>query len=299
MSAFWSGWVIVLTLGTVIGCLWLLQVNSKRRVGGAEEDTTGHVWDKDLKEFNNPLPKWWLSLFWITGVFCFVYLAIYPGLGNFFGLFGWSQVNQYEAEMAEADRQFGNVYAALAGIPLAELPANPEAVRLGRNLFLNRCATCHGSDARGAKGYPNLTDAAWLYGGTPEVVEMSIANGRAGAMPAWGPALGEQGVSEVVAFILSRSGRSNADAAAIASGQQKYVQFCSACHGAEALGNPALGAPSLTDDDWLHGSSEADIRDVIVNGRISQMPAQSDVLSADRIRVLVAYVLSLGRDTGS
>jgi len=198
--------------------------------------------------------------------------------------------------MAEADRQFGNVYAALANIPLADLPANPEAVRLGRNLFLNRCATCHGSDARGAKGYPNLTDTAWLYGGTPEAVEATISNGRAGAMPGWGPALGDQGTNEVLAFILSRSGRSNIDATLAAAGQQKFVQFCSACHGPEALGNPALGAPNLTDGDWLHGSSEADIRDVIVKGRISQMPAQSDVLSSDRIRVLVAYVLSLGSE---
>jgi cytochrome c oxidase cbb3-type subunit 3 len=299
MSAFWSGWVILLTLGTVIGCLWLLQANSKRRVGAADKDTTGHVWDKDLREFNNPLPKWWLSLFWITGAFCFIYLAAYPGLGNFLGVFGWGQVKQYEAEMAEADRLFGNVYAALANIPLAELPANPEAVRLGRNLFLNRCATCHGSDGRGAKGYPNLADKVWLYGGAPETIEATITNGRAGAMPAWGPALGEQGVNEVVAYILSRSGRSSTSTADIGAGQQKFTLFCSACHGPEALGNPALGAPNLTDDDWLHGGAEADIRDVIVNGRVSQMPAQNDVLSPDRIRVLVAYVLSLGNEPGT
>ena len=299
MSSFWSWWVVVLTVATIIGCLWLLQVNSKRRVGTAENDTTGHVWDKDLKEYNNPLPRWWLWLFWITGVFCFAYLAAYPGLVVFDGMFGWTQSGQYDAEVTAAERRFGNVYAAFAGAPLAELHKNPEAVRLGRNLFLNRCATCHGSDARGARGYPNLTDGAWLYGGTPEAIEATITNGRAGAMPALGAALGEQGLNEVVAFILSRAQRGAADAATVAAGQQKFVQFCSACHGPDAQGNQALGAPDLTDNDWLHGAAESDLRDVIMKGRINQMPAQSDVLNADRIRVLVAYVLSLGQGAGS
>jgi cytochrome c oxidase cbb3-type subunit 3 len=298
MSVFWSVWVVILTLVTIIGCLWLLQANSRRRVGGAGDDTTGHVWDKDLREYNHPLPRWWLWLFWITGVFCIVYLLVYPGLGNFAGAIGWTQTAQYDAEVATAERRYGNVYAAFAAIPLAELPRNPEAVRLGRNLFLNRCITCHGSDARGARGYPNLTDGVWLYGSSPETIHETIANGRAGAMPALGAALGDQGLDEVVAYLLSLSGRATATAGTVTAGQQKFVQFCSACHGPTGLGNPALGAPSLADEEWLHGGSEADIRDVIQQGRVNQMPAQSDVLTPDRIRVLVAYVLSLGQESG-
>lgn len=299
MSAFWSGWVVVLTIGTIIGCLWLLQVNSKRRVGKAADDTTGHVWDRDLREYNNPLPRWWLWLFWLTGLFCFAYLVAYAGLVAFDGMLGWTQSGQYEREVAEAERRFGNVYAAFASIPLDELPRHPDAVRLGRNLFLNRCATCHGSDGRGARGYPNLTDDVWLYGSAPETIEATVTHGRTGAMPALGAALGEAGLNEVVAYLLSRSGRGATEANLIAAGQQKFVQFCSACHGPDGHGNPALGAPNLTDEEWLHGSTEADIRDVIMNGRVNQMPAQGGVLNADRIRVLVAYVLSLSQGTGS
>ncbi len=303
MNMFWSWFVIVLTIGTIIGCVWLLQSQSRLPTGMTQEDTTGHVWDRDLTEFNRPMPRWWLLLFWATAIFGVVYLLVYPGLGNFAGTSGWTQVRQYERERAAAEQRYGDIYRAFAAIPVAELAGNPDAVRLGRNLFLNNCATCHGSDARGARGFPNLTDAAWLHGGAPETVEASITNGRTGVMPALGAALGEQGVEEVIAFIrelpkLPAPGVSPAPDTAAAAGQQKFMTYCIACHGADGRGNPAVGAPNLADDDWLHGAADADLRDVINKGRINQMPAQKENLGADRVHVLAAYVLSLGRDAG-
>jgi cytochrome c oxidase cbb3-type subunit 3 len=331
MSTFWNIWVWILVVGNLVGVMWLLQAFTHARKEPKGEDTTGHSWDGDLREYNNPLPRWWLSLFWVTAVFFVAYLAFFPGMGSFAGVGGWSQAVQYESEVAAAEQKFGNVYAAFAGTAVPELVGNPDAVKLGRNIFLNRCATCHGSDGRGAKGFPNLTDAAWLWGGDPDSIAATIANGRTGVMPALGSALGDQGVEEVVAFLRAlptlppqpatppaaytpgaaepAAAPPVAEAAAVAppapaldpkvaAGQQKYLTFCIACHGADGKGNAALGAPDLTDGDWLHGASDADIRDVIMAGRVNQMPAQSDILTADRIHVLAAYVLSLGAGGG-
>lgn len=306
MSGFWNVWVWVLTLGTLAGCLWLLQTLTTKRKGQQPEEkgTTGHVWDGDLVELNNPLPRWWLWLFWITGIYMLVYLVIYPGLGTFTGVSGWSQVSQYEAEMAAAEKRFGNVFAAFADTPIPQLVKDPDALRLGRNIFLNRCTTCHGSDGRGAKGFPNLADSAWLWGNSPEAVVATITNGRTGTMPALGPALGEQGVTEVIAWLralpkLSGGADQSALSPEAAAGQQRFMGLCVGCHGVDARGNQILGAANLTDADWLHGSTDADIRDVLMKGRSNQMPAQSDVLTPDRIRVLAAYVLSLSENSGS
>ena len=294
MSSFWTAFVIVLVLANVIGALWLLQVFTKqKKTDAGAGGTTGHRWDGDLVEGNNPLPRWWLGLFWITAIFLVAYLVIYPGLGGLAGTLGWTQTRQYDDEVLAAEKKFGAVYQAFASVPLVELPRNPDAVRIGRNLFLNNCATCHGSDARGAKDFPNLTDNAWLYGGDPETIRQTITNGRTGVMPALGAALGPQGLDEVVGYVMSLSGRDSAGQETRAAGQQKFLQFCAACHGATAEGTAALGAPNLRDDDWLHGGTEADIRDVIQNGRINTMPAQGPRLGDDRIRTLVAYVLSL------
>lgn len=306
MSGFWNVWVWVLTLGTLAGCLWLLQTLTTKRKGQQpeEKDTTGHVWDGDLVELNNPLPRWWLWLFWITGIYMLVYLVIYPGLGTFTGVSGWSQVSQYEAEMAAAEKRFGNVFAAFADTPIPELVKDPDALRLGRNIFLNRCTTCHGSDGRGAKGFPNLADSAWLWGNSPEAVVATITNGRTGTMPALGPVLGEQGVTEVIAWLralpkLSGGADQSTLSPEASAGQQRFMGLCVGCHGVDAKGNQILGAANLTDADWLHGSTDADIRDVLMKGRSNQMPAQSDVLTPDRIRVLAAYVLSLSESSGS
>jgi cytochrome c oxidase cbb3-type subunit III len=293
MSQGWSIYVIFLAVLTAGGCLAILTWTTKMRVDGDDEsNTTGHVWDGNLVEGNNPLPSWWLYLFWLTGVFMVIYLVIYPGAGNLSGTLGWSQVKQYEEEVAQADQRYGDVFAVFADIPLGELAANPEAVQLGRNIYMNHCATCHGSDARGAKGFPNLTAGTWLYGGEPETIEATITNGRNGVMPALGAALGEQGLDDVVAFVMSLSGRST-DADAVNRGREKYMMMCIGCHGPTGTGMAALGAANLTDDVWLHGAAKADIRSVILNGRMSQMPAQSNILNADRIRTVVAFVLSL------
>jgi cytochrome c oxidase cbb3-type subunit 3 len=292
MSGFWSLFVIVVTIVSMVVYMLLVQVYSQREVGEKED----HVWDEDLREFNNPLPRWWLGLFWITAIFLAAYLVIYPGLGGFAGTSGWTQQAQYDDEVAAAEARYGDIYAAFATVPLERLAGEPDAVMLGRNLFQNHCVTCHGSDARGARGFPNLTDESWLYGGAAAAIEQSILNGRTGVMPALGAALGEAATAQVVAYVLTLAGRDAPAGVDVEAGQQKFLQFCAACHMPAGTGNPALGAPDLTADAWVHGGSAADIRDVITNGRVNQMPPQRDVLSEDRIRALVAYVMSLGRD---
>jgi cytochrome c oxidase cbb3-type subunit 3 len=296
MSGFWSIFVIILFVVQIVGALWLLQALTSNPIDEGEGETTGHTWDGDLDEGNNPLPRWWLILFWVTAVWTGIYLVIYPGFGSFAGITNWTSESQYEAEVARAEERFGDIFAAFADVPLTEMARDPDALRLGRNLFLNYCATCHGSDGRGARSFPNLTDNAWLGDSSPQGIQNTIANGRTGVMPALGAALGEEGTDKVVAYVLSLSGQSDADQATIAAGQQSYQTLCIACHGANGKGMAALGAPDLTDDVWLHGGSADDIRDVIVNGRLNQMPAQKDLLTEDRIRTVVAYVLSLNED---
>lgn len=295
MTIGWSIFIIVLVLINVVGSLWLLQrlTSAKGVAEAGTEETTGHVWDGDIVEGNNPLPRWWLGLFWITAFFLVAYLIVYPGFGHLPGIWNWTQIDQYEQEVADAEARYGNVFAAFSDVPLGELAQNAEAVGLGRNLFMNHCASCHGSDARGAKGFPNLTDTVWQYGSTPETVALTISNGRTGVMPGLGAAIGEQGVNEITAYVLSLGNADGVDQSLVAGGQQKYMQFCIACHGPTGTGNQALGAPNLTDDVWLHGSSTETIADVIANGRMNAMPAQRDLLSEQRIRTLVAYVLSL------
>lgn len=295
MTTFWSAFIIILTVANFVGCLWLLQYYSKRRDEGTSPQTTvEHVWDGDLREYNNPLPRWWLGLFWLCALFGVMYLVIYPGLGSFQGVTGWTQQGQYDAEVEAAELRYAGIFSAFAAVPIDELAHNPDALRAGRNLYLNNCAVCHGADGRGARGFPNLTDAAWLYGGTPEAIVHTLKYGRTGIMPPLGAALGEAGVTEVVAYLRSFRGQPADDAALLEAGQQKYAMFCSACHGPTAQGNPALGAPDLTDDDWLHGSSAADMRDVINNGRVNVMPAQLGLLGEERLHTVAAYVLSLG-----
>lgn len=295
MSGPWNVFIIVLVVVQVVGALWLLQALTSHPKDDNEGSTTGHTWDGDLVENNNPLPRWWLFLFWLTAIWMVGYLVIYPGFGNFAGVTGWTQQGQYDAEIAAAEKRYGDIYGAFSAMPLDEMSRDADAVRLGRNLFLNNCSTCHGSDGRGAKGFPNLIDGVWQYGGSPETIQQTITNGRFGVMPALGAALGDSGLDNVINYILSLSGRGG-DEKMLAAGQQQYLQFCSACHGAQGQGMPALGAPSFSDNAWLHGNSEADIRDVIMQGRNNRMPAQKDHLTEDRIRTLVAYVLSLNRN---
>ncbi len=294
MSTFWSIWISVIVLGTVFGCWWLLLATRKSQTTDTETDkTVGHSFD-GIEEYDNPLPKWWFYLFVATCVFSLGYLALYPGLGNFQGLLGWSSTGQWETEMQEADERYGELYAKFGDTPVPELAENDDAMKMGQRLFANNCATCHGSAGRGSLGFPNLTDDDWLYGGDPDSILTTLHEGRNGNMPAMGtmPNMTNAQVDQVVNFVLSYSGREK-DAEAAKKGEEVYAQACVACHGPDGKGNQALGAPNLTDNSWLYGSTYDWIRETVVNGRQNQMPAQGDRLSDDQIQILAAYVYSL------
>ena len=292
-SQFWDVYVAILSLVSIIACALFLKSQSVRKAPGAAP-TTGHVWDEDLAEYNNPLPRWWSWLFYITIVFAIAYLVLYPGLGSWRGVLGWSQVSQLEQETAAADRRFGPLYDKFAAIELVALARNPEALAIGQKLFLNNCAQCHASDGAGSRGFPNLTDRDWLWGGEPKTIKATITEGRTGTMPPFGPALGEQGVKDLAHYVMSLSGLTH-DSLRKARGEALFKQTCAACHGAEGKGNPALGAPNLTDRIWLHGSGEPAIIETITRGRTNHMPAHKDLLSEAKIHLLSAYVLSLSQ----
>lgn len=288
-----SLFIIVLTVANIAGALWLLWWTRRSRgEGSVTTETTGHVWDEDLTELNNPLPRWWLWLFIITVAFAGTYLALYPGLGTYGGALGWSARAEHDAQAAANAARIEQTLAPFGGREVAELAQDRAALGVGRNLFLNNCAACHGSDGGGAPGFPNLTDDDWLWGGDPALVSASIAHGRNGVMPAWGEALGASGLENVLDYVLSLSGRtiSSGDERA---GAVKFGQFCAACHGAAGRGNPLLGAPDLTDGIWLHGGSIAAVRASIEKGRSGAMPAHAERLGDTRVSLLAAYVLSL------
>ncbi len=294
MSTFWSIWISVIVLGTVFGCWWLLWATRKGQSTDTETDrTTGHSFD-GIEEYDNPLPKWWYYLFVGTCVFSLGYLALYPGLGNFQGLLGWSQHNQWEEEVQLAEARYGELYAQYGEVPVAELAQNEDAMQMGQRLFANNCAVCHGSAARGAIGFPNLTDDAWLWGGEPEDILTTLHEGRQGNMPAKGlmPNMTPTQVDQVTNYVLSFSGRAKNEEAAKA-GKAVYDQGCAGCHGPDAKGNTAIGAPNLTDDAWLYGSTYEWIEETVLYGRNNVMPAQSPRLSDDQIHILAAYVYSL------
>lgn len=293
MSTGWSAYIIVLTLGNILACLWLLWWTSKRRPDEKAEDTTGHVWDGDLREYNNPLPRWWLILFYLTVFFSLGYLVLYPGLGTYAGTLGWTQQKEYETESARVEARQQEVFAQYQGMDIATLAQNEEAQGTGGRLFANNCAVCHGADARGAPGFPNLADNDWLYGGAAEQIVQSITHGRKGMMPPMGAALGEQGVAEVAAYVYQLNGREPVDGtqSMLQAGQQKFA-MCAACHGPNGEGNTAMGAPNLADDTWLYGGSFETIRRTIIQGRNGNMPAHANLMSEDEIRLVAAYVFA-------
>ncbi|HEY0340140.1 MAG TPA: cytochrome-c oxidase, cbb3-type subunit III, partial [Steroidobacteraceae bacterium] len=257
-------------------------------------ETTGHVWDEDLRELNNPLPRWWLWLFVLTVVFGLGYLVVYPGLGNYGGTAGWTSQKQFQDQSASAERVLARTLAPFEHQSVTALAINADAVRVGRNLFMNNCATCHGSDAHGAPGFPNLTDKDWLWGGKPDDIVATIAHGRTSAMPAWYDVLGgDTGVEDVLAYVMSLSGR-HVPAGDVENGRAKFAAICTACHGPDGRGNQMLGAPNLTDQIWLNGGALTTVRETIAHGRQAQMPAQLERLGETRVRLLAAYVISLG-----
>ena len=300
MSAFWSGWIIVLTSINIIGCWWLIRWTMKKRAGEAVEgDVTGHTWDNDLQEYNNPLPRWWLWLFYITLVFGVVYLVLYPGMGTWKGVLGWSSGNtlsadansEYAIEMSKAAKKYDPIYQKYAGVAVADLATDAqyaEAREMGKRLFLTYCMQCHQSDASGARGYPNLTDNDWLYGGSPDQIKVSIANGRNGMMPPHAH-LSDDAISSLSNWL-------SGDASAEAAGKAAFMSSgCLGCHGLNAEGNIALGAPNLTDGIWLYGGSAAAIEQTIRKGRMGQMPAHQELLGDDKVHLLTAYVYSLSQ----
>jgi len=293
-----SGWAIfiaVVTVLSLVACLGLLVIASRREVM-ADDNTTGHVWDVDLREMNNPLPRWWMWLFVITVVFSAVYLAFYPGLGSFAGTLKWTSQGQYEAEQEKARLAMVPVYARFATMPAEELAREVQAMGTGQRLFLNNCAACHGSDGRGSKGFPNLTDGDWLGGNTHDAIKKNIAEGRIGMMPPMAAALGTaEDVRNVANHVLSLSGATH-NAAAAQLGQAKFA-VCAACHGGDGKGNPALGAPNLTDKIWLHGGGEQAIVEIVNKGKQNVMPAHAKLLTTEQIHVLGAYVWSLSQAT--
>jgi cytochrome c oxidase cbb3-type subunit 3 len=284
--------VVLVNIAAMVALL--IGLRRKRGETSTTTETTGHVWDGDLYELNNPLPRWWLWLFIATIIFGLIYLAVYPGLGNFSGTSGWSSQRQLAEQSAEADRLLERTFKPFEHRTVGDLSSNADALRIGRNLFVNNCAACHGSDGRGAPGFPNLSDRDWLWGGTPDAIVHSISDGRVSTMPAWRAALGgDSGVEDVLRYVMSLSGR-DLPAGDLANGRAKFETICSACHGADGRGNQLLGAPNLTDQVWLNGGSVVAVRESIANGRHAEMPAHLARLGETRVNLLAAYVVSLG-----
>ncbi len=319
MTSFWSIWIIVLTLACLVICFGLLVWNLKNYAGVEEGESCGHEFD-GIEELNNPLPKWWTYMFFATFIWAAFYLAFYPGMGSWEGLFKWTSSNQgvktlaesknatadalaqgkvvqLDMQMRHADETFGPLFKSFAKRDIPDLAKDDQALEIGKRLFVQNCAQCHGSDARGATGFPDLTDNDWLYGGTPDKIKETILLGRNAQMPPWHGALGDQGVKEITAYVLSLSGRKvnqkDADA-----GKAKFA-MCSACHGNDGKGSLAhslpFGAPDLTDKIWLYGGSQRAVEETVKNGRAGVMPAWKEILGEDKVHLISAYVYSLSQ----
>jgi cytochrome c oxidase cbb3-type subunit 3 len=288
-NAFWPYFISAIVIGGIVFCMALLLFTSKSHDAAHTGESTGHVYDEDIIEMNNPMPKWWMWMFVITCVFGVVYLLLYPGLGTWSGKLGWTQVKQYEQEVKESNDRIAPIYAKYAGMPAEEVAKDAKAMAIGERLFMNNCSQCHGSDAQGSRGFPNLTDKDWLYGGAPETIVQTITHGRNGMMPPMAAAVGNaDDVKNVANYVLSLSD-SQHDVNRAALGKEKFAA-CAACHGAEGKGNQAIGAPNLSDDIWLHGAGEAAIIERINHGKNNQMPAQGSRFTPEQIHVLAAYV---------
>lgn len=294
VHSFWSHYIAWITLAGILACVVLLWLTSRKKLAGSADNTTGHVWDEDLREMNNPLPLWWVGMFLITIVFALFYLTLYPGLGSSEGSLAWTSQNQYQQEVDQANADVAPLYARFDAMAPEQVALDPKARHIGEHLFLNNCAQCHGSDARGTKGFPNLTDADWLYGGSPEQISASITLGRQGQMPPMAAAVGSpEDVKNLAHHVLSLSGSPH-DSLRAALGKGKFGA-CAACHGADGKGNQALGAPNLTDKIWLHGWGEEAIVAMVTQGKLNQMPGQEGRLTPSQIHVLSAYVWGLSQ----
>ena len=294
-SAFWSYYVAVISGVSIAACLLLLWFSGRVRANTSHDNTTGHVWDGDLRELNNPLPRWWAWLFVITIVFAVAYLVLYPGMGSYAGTLGWTSIGEHTEEMRAGEQESAPLYAKFTAMEIEDIARDPQAMAIGNRLFMNNCSQCHGSDARGSKGFPNLTDGDWLHGGTPDKILESITLGRIGNMPPMAAAVGgAEEVKNLANYVLSLSKSPN-DSVRAALGKEKFM-VCAACHGMDGKGNQALGAPNLTDSIWLHGFGESAIIAMVNNGKVNQMPAQVGRLNANQIQVLASYVWGLSNN---
>ncbi|HHX35009.1 MAG TPA: cytochrome-c oxidase, cbb3-type subunit III [Gammaproteobacteria bacterium] len=300
MTSFWSWYIVILTTGTLLALIWLIFATRKGQRSDTTDQTVGHVYD-GIEEYDNPLPRWWFMLFVGTIIFAVGYLVLYPGMGNWKGILpgyedGWTSSEQWEREMDRADAKYGPIFAKYAAMPIEEVATDDLALKMGGRLFASHCAVCHGSDAKGAHGFPNLTDDDWIWGGEPATIKTTIMKGRTAAMPGWEAALGNEGIKNVTGYVRSLSGLKNPEGLDLEAGQQSYNTMCVACHGPDSKGNPMLGAPNLTDRVWLYGSSFAQVQQTIRHGRNGHMPAQEDFLGNDKVHLLAAYVYSLSHD---
>lgn len=294
-SSFWSYFIAITSLVGIVGLIILLIKCSSKKSGSDSDkvETMGHVWDENLEEYNNPLPAWWLYMFVLTIVWGIGYLIMYPGLGAFSGILGWSQLNQLEAEMQYAEETYGPIYKKYQDTDLVSLSKDETALKIGERLYASYCTTCHGSDARGARGYPNLRDDDWLFGGEPENIKVSIMKGRKAFMPAWETVLSENDIFDVTSYVEQLSGRI-VDSLHASKGKEVFNINCAACHGLEGKGNSMMGAPNLTDDIWLYGGSQKKIIESILHGRNGIMPAHGEFLGEAKVHILSAYIYSLG-----
>lgn len=294
-SSFWTFYIALGSLGGIAWLVYLLISNSKTKAPkeGEVVKSTGHSWD-GIEELNNPLPFWWVAMFYITIVFGLIYLILYPGIGTAKGVLGWTSANEHSDEVREAASKYEPLYQKYASIPVAELAKNEKANQTGGRLFATYCTICHGSDGRGAKGFPNIADNDWLYGGSVEQIKTTLLNGRHGNMPAWKAVIGDQGVKEVTSYVLSLSSR-EAPAEEVAAGKKIYNINCVGCHQADGKGMHALGAPNLTDNIWLYGASRGIIEKTIAYGRAGVMPAHKELLGEAKVHILAAYVYSLSQ----
>jgi len=297
MSTFWSVWIIACTVIVLAGCTWVLFAMRKTEVvvkDGENVPTTGHVYD-GIEEYENPLPLWWFFTFVASLIYAVGYLIYYPGFGAWEGTSGWTQVGQLEEHQAKADAKYGEIFQQFSEVPVVELAAIPEARQMGRRLFVNNCSVCHGTAADGAYGFPNLTDADWLYGSDSETIKNSITYGRQGAMPAWKDVISNDDINNTIEYIVGMSGGEH-DADTAIKGGTTYGMFCGSCHGVDGTGIKEVGAPNLTDDIWLYGGSRDQLRQTIYYGRKGNMPAHQDILRADKIHLLTAYIYSLSAE---
>ena len=298
MSTGWSLYVIALVVINVLGCVWLIWWTGKRRPGDPKPEDTSHIWDGNITEYNKPMPRWWINLFYLTIVFTIGYLAWYPGFGAFAGTSGWTSAKEHDAEKARRDADLARTFGKYDGQPIDAIARDDDALRLGKAIFANNCATCHGATAQGARGYPNLTDNIWHWGGTPDDILRTVLEGREGIMTPWEESLGPQGVEQVAVYVQSLSGQ-RVDSGLARAGKTQYDAICVACHAADGKGNTALGAPDLTDDYWMYGGDFESIKETIAKGRHGSMPAHRDIIGETRGRVVAAYVYSLSTDARS